>query len=404
MSQHNASGLQCMAQGQFQEAILWFKRALDEIDEVERQHEPIVLFNLGNAYRSCGEFALAIEYFLRSLVVAPQYDLTRNYINECIAQHLAEAHTERPDIARLLVEFHDKMGWDDVLVNPSSTKEFLHFLQAARLCKADSIVLDISAGFGRNRPFFAHAQYVALDMEVATGWDFTTLDMIGDALNLPVKDNSIDLIISSSSLEHYTNPFQAFHEFARVLKPGGHLYLDAPFRYVEHQIPHDYYRFSRYGLNHLCQETKLNVVSIEPDCGGPIGSMRLFLEALRSIIANPGIDPKEQKILSDTLHHLTGTVEPMFFSIDHLYQRSGVSDSIKNCSQFPIRYNLVATKPGKLAKPKHYKDRSQLLQGIIECPACHQSGLLWKAKQCSCEKCGKSYPRNDSGIPQLLTA
>jgi SAM-dependent methyltransferase len=272
------------------------------------------------------------------------------------------------------------------------------------LCTADSIALDISAGFGRNKPFFAHAQYVAIDLEVSKGWDFSGLDLIGDALNLPIKDNSVDLILSSSSLEHYSNPFKAFEQFARVLKPGGSLFLDVPFSYVEHQIPHDYFRVSRYGLNHLCKQHGLEAVSIEPDCGGPVGSLRTFLEVLEFVSSVTDKDSEDHKVFEDTLKQLKGTLKPIFDRIDCQHLKSGVGDDIQNCSQFPVRYNLVATKPGKLGKPKHYKDRAALLQDIAECPACHGPALEWQPGQCHCAKCGNTYSRNAHGIPELLIA
>jgi SAM-dependent methyltransferase len=40
-------------------------------------------------------------------------------------------------------------------------------------------------------------------------------------------------------------------ELYRVLKPGGGLWLTAPFFFAEHMQPHDYYRYTRYGLAHL---------------------------------------------------------------------------------------------------------------------------------------------------------
>ena len=146
MTDYNASGLQCMGQGQFQEAILWFKQALDDNKAVNGRDHPIVLFNLGNCYAASGQFALAIEFYLLSIVQAPQYELTRNSLNACLEPCLAEAtDANEPNIARLLAEFRDNMEWKDVLENPSSTKEFLHFWQATRLCKPDTIVLDNSA-------------------------------------------------------------------------------------------------------------------------------------------------------------------------------------------------------------------------------------------------------------------
>ena len=45
--------------------------------------------------------------------------------------------------------------------------------------------------------------------------------MVGDAADLPFDDESVDLVVSTLSLHHWTQPADAFAEVARVLKPGG---------------------------------------------------------------------------------------------------------------------------------------------------------------------------------------
>jgi len=47
----------------------------------------------------------------------------------------------------------------------------------------------------------------------------------GDALSLPVEDQSVDLVISNGVLNLTPNKLRAFREIARVLKPGGRLSL-----------------------------------------------------------------------------------------------------------------------------------------------------------------------------------
>ena len=189
-----------------------------------------------------------------------------------------------------------------------------------------------------------------------------------------------------------------------MLKPGGSLYLDAPFNYVEHQIPHDYFRYTRYGLNHLCKEYGLDVAHLEPDCAGPITALRMMIDGLNGVISHTDENSEDYKIFADTLEHLKTTIQPMLYERDFIYQRQGVGDDIPNCSQYPVRYNLIATKPGKLKQPRHFASRAELLQDIAECPACHRSGLDWQAEQCGCPKCGASYKRNASGIPELFSA
>jgi ubiquinone/menaquinone biosynthesis C-methylase UbiE len=48
---------------------------------------------------------------------------------------------------------------------------------------------------------------------------------VGDVTNLPLADRSVDLIVSSFSLHHWDNPQAAVPELARVLRPGGRIYI-----------------------------------------------------------------------------------------------------------------------------------------------------------------------------------
>lgn len=50
-----------------------------------------------------------------------------------------------------------------------------------------------------------------------------------DAMNLSFANASFDLVVSNDVFEHVPDPFQAFAECARVLKPGGALLMTVPF-------------------------------------------------------------------------------------------------------------------------------------------------------------------------------
>jgi SAM-dependent methyltransferase len=45
--------------------------------------------------------------------------------------------------------------------------------------------------------------------------------IVGNAASLPFDDGAVDLVVSTLSLHHWTEPADAFAEIARVLRPGG---------------------------------------------------------------------------------------------------------------------------------------------------------------------------------------
>jgi len=58
-----------------------------------------------------------------------------------------------------------------------------------------------------------------------------TYSIVGDLGALPLKSDSVDLLISRSVLEHLENPIAAFREFRRVLRPNGRLVCTTPNKY-----------------------------------------------------------------------------------------------------------------------------------------------------------------------------
>jgi SAM-dependent methyltransferase len=95
--------------------------------------------------------------------------------------------------------------------------------------KSDQWVLDVGAGQGS----FPGAEYscawLALDDNPAA---YSTVvrysRVVGRGHRLPVRDGSIDLLISHHSLEHLAPLDETLAEMARVLKPGGKCFISVP--------------------------------------------------------------------------------------------------------------------------------------------------------------------------------
>ena len=137
--------------------------------------------------------------------------------------------------------------------------------QASDRLKDGQVVLDAGAGEARHKVHFKRGRYIALDAGYGdSSWDYSQLDIRGDLESVPLLHDSVDCILCMVVLEHTRNPRQVIHEFARILKPEGTLVMVVPFLWEEHQVPHDYFRFTRYGVHCLFESSSLRLDRVSP--------------------------------------------------------------------------------------------------------------------------------------------
>lgn len=95
---------------------------------------------------------------------------------------------------------------------------------------AGRLVLDVGGGPGYFADAFeeAGATYVALDSDVgemsAAGQPLAG-SVLGNGMELPFADGSVDVCYSSNVLEHVSRPWRMAEEMIRVTKPGGLVFL-----------------------------------------------------------------------------------------------------------------------------------------------------------------------------------
>lgn len=128
-----------------------------------------------------------------------------------------------------------------------------------------SRLLDAGAGEGRYRDWFRHCRYVGVDLGIGDGrWNYAGLDVLGDLERLPFPDDAFDAMVNIVVLEHTRRPREVLTELTRSLRPGGRLLLIVPQQWEVHQQPHDYFRFTRYGLEWMLGEAGLAPLKLEP--------------------------------------------------------------------------------------------------------------------------------------------
>ena len=101
------------------------------------------------------------------------------------------------------------------------------------------------------------------------------VDICIDICDIPLLNDSLDLILSSSVLEHVYDPEQAVKEMFRVVKPGGYIYTEIPFMRAYHMIPVDYQRYTISGIEELHKRHGFTLVS-KGICSGPFTALVLF--------------------------------------------------------------------------------------------------------------------------------
>lgn len=136
-------------------------------------------------------------------------------------------------------------------------------------------LLDAGAGTlsARHRAVPFCAEYRSLDVQ-ATHSD---LDYRADIQRMPIPDGRFDTVLCLSVLEHVPDPAQALREIFRVLAPGGKLIAVVPHLAYLHNEPHDYYRFTHYGLRALLERAGFRILTLEP--AGGFGSFLQHLAA-----------------------------------------------------------------------------------------------------------------------------
>jgi SAM-dependent methyltransferase len=117
-------------------------------------------------------------------------------------------------------------------------REFFSLYAAPNMTMALDIgAMDVN---GTLRDFCpAGVEYVGVDIAPGKGVD----RVIESARRLPFEDDSFDLAVSSSCIEHDPLFWVTFLELMRVIKPGGFAYISAPSNGQYHAYPLDCWRF-----------------------------------------------------------------------------------------------------------------------------------------------------------------
>ncbi len=141
--------------------------------------------------------------------------------------------------------------------------------------KEGQVVLNLGSGVKKVGPGVINVDYDK----------FPGVAVVADVCSLPFKNNSIDVIIAESLLEHLPQPEVAVAEVCRVLKPRGVFYVVTPFMLGYHASPRDYYRWTEFGMRELLSSFS---VEISGSAWGPTTALTSMLGNWLAIIFSFG--------------------------------------------------------------------------------------------------------------------
>lgn len=133
--------------------------------------------------------------------------------------------------------------------------------------KSHGVLLDIGCGRMPYRPLILPKvkKYIGADHPSTAKMYHGDVkpDIYADATKIPLKTRSIDTILSLMVFEHLPHPELAMQEMKRLLKPNGVVLLSTVQMYPIHDAPHDYFRYSRYGLSNLFHNAGFKILKIK---------------------------------------------------------------------------------------------------------------------------------------------
>ncbi len=139
---------------------------------------------------------------------------------------------------------------------------------------AGAVVLDVGAGTCPYRGLFKHCTYKTHDFKAYEGFasgaegSYGQIDYVSDITALPLADGSVDAVLCTEVFEHVPDPVSALRELARIVKPGGLVFITAPLGSGLHQEPfHFYGGYTPHWYRHWAPAFGLVVDEVTPNGG-----------------------------------------------------------------------------------------------------------------------------------------
>lgn len=176
--------------------------------------------------------------------------------------------------------------------------------------KPNAITLDIGSG-----PERLGKEFINVDV-----FPFPEVDIVANAEELPFKDNTIDGAVSESLFEHVPDAYKVAREMVRIVKPGGYIYVSAPFIHPYHASPDDFNRWTISGLKHLFPGLEIIDSGVR---SGPWSAFLMFMAYWLGVIFSFGY-----KKAAPFLAHIFMLILGPFKYLDYFFMKLPGSDAV----------------------------------------------------------------------------
>lgn len=124
----------------------------------------------------------------------------------------------------------------------------------------DMVVYDIGCG---EKPFKLNVkEHIGIDVDGGF-YDTSHLDVVAEAYDIPLGNETADAAISAQVLEHLERPEDAIRETHRLLKPGGFFFISVPFMVPIHAEPYDFSRMTEFQLTRYLKESGFKILELK---------------------------------------------------------------------------------------------------------------------------------------------
>ncbi len=139
----------------------------------------------------------------------------------------------------------------------------------------EDIILNLGSG-----PAHLYGRKDIINIDI---FAFDEVDIVADAADLQIKDESVDCIINVAMLEHVHHPKRIVKEMRRILREGGEIFCYLPFMQPFHAAPDDFRRWTISGTRELFSEFK--EVEVFIGAGPTSGFLWVFQEWLSILLS-----------------------------------------------------------------------------------------------------------------------